>query len=414
VAAVTAVLIGAGQRGYHVYGRWAEEHPDELRFVAVLDTDPARVDRFTAAHPGAEALATVSDLDRVDAEVCVVATPDRGHFAAALAALDAGKDVYLEKPVASRIEEVVALAGHAAASGRLVHVAHVLRSTPFYRAVRETVRSGRLGDIVDISMRENVAAWHMAHSYVRGAWSKVADSSPMIVTKCCHDFDILHWVFADPVVSLWSHGTLLEFQPERAPAGATERCTDPCPVTDCPYDARSVYLDADNTGWPVHVITDDFSREGRLRALSDGPYGRCVYRAGSDVVDHQVVAMALSSGASASLTMHGHSGREERTLRIDGTRASVHGRFGRVQELEIVDHRTGSTRPIEIATPRGGHGGGDEGSIRSFLAAATGEAGETSPLEDALESHFVAFAAETSRVSGSPIDMAAFRAGAGL
>lgn len=410
---MAAVLIGAGQRGHHVYGRWATDHPDELRFVAVLDPDPARVHHFRDVHPQASALATINDLGEADAQVCFIAAPDRAHHEATSAALAAGLDVYLEKPVASTIEDVASLARRVAAGDRVVHVAHVLRSTPFYLAVRQVVRSGELGDVVDIAMRENVASWHMAHSYVRGNWSRAGDSSPMIVTKCCHDLDILHWVFADPVVSLWSHGTLFEFRPERAPVGATERCTAPCPVSNCPYDARSVYLETDNTGWPVHVVTDDFSRSGRLRALQEGPYGRCAYLAGSDVVDHQVVAMELTSGASATLTMHGHSGREERTLRVDGTRASLRGRFGAVQEIEITDHSTGSTRFIDIAAHRGGHGGGDDGSIRAFLAAIRGEAEEASPLQDALESHYVAFAAEASRTSGSAVDLATFRISVG-
>jgi hypothetical protein len=163
------------------------------------------------------------------------------------------------------------------------------------------------------------------------------------------------------------------------------------------------------TGWPVHVITDDLSSAGRLEALRSGPYGRCVYTAGSDVVDHQVVAMQLASGASATLTMHGHSGREERTIRIDGSRGTLRARFGGVESIEVLDHATGTLELVPVPELPGGHGGGDDGSIREFLDAVRGRAPDTSPIAAALESHVVAFAAEESRISGEPIDLAAYR-----
>jgi predicted dehydrogenase len=180
-------------------------------------------------------------------------------------------------------------------------------------------------------------------------------------------------------------------------------------VTACPYDARHIYLNMNLTGWPIHVLTDDLSASGRLEALQSGPYGRCVYTAGSDVVDHQVVAMELASGASASLTMHGHSGREERTIRIDGSRGTLRARFGAVQAIEVLDHALGSIEVVPVPELTGGHGGGDDGSIRGFLDAVRGRAPDPSPIEDALKSHLVAFAAEASRRTGEPIDLATVR-----
>ena len=172
-------------------------------------------------------------------------------------------------------------------------------------------------------------AWHMAHSFVRGNWANSSSASPMIVQKCCHDFDVLSWNLDSPVTRMQSFGALTHFRPDEAPPGATDRCTDPCPVADeCPFDASRIYMDMNRTGWPVHVITDDLTRDGRTYALASGPYGRCVYTAGSDVVDHQTVSMELESGASATLIMHGHAHREERTMRYDGTRGTVRAVFG--------------------------------------------------------------------------------------
>ncbi len=410
MAAVTAVLVGAGQRGHHAYGRWALDHPAALRFVAVVDPDAKRRKRFASAHAIIDdlAVATFSELPEDAADTCFVAAPDQAHHALASAALEGGYHLYLEKPIAADPADCADLAIRARGTDLVTAVGHVLRTTPFFREVRRIVQSGRLGEVVTVEHRENVAAWHMAHSFVRGNWAVRAESTPMIVAKCCHDFDILRWVLDEDVTKLASFGSLYHFHPDLAPESAAARCID-CNVPACPFDARSVYLNMANTGWPVHVITDDLSRSGRLAALESGPYGRCVYSAASDVVDHQVVAMELASGASATLTMHGHSPREERTMRYDGTRATLRGRFGASQTIELLDHASGAVEEVPIAQASGGHGGGDDGSIRRFLAAVRGQEEPGSTIDGALEAHLVAFAAEESRETGSTIDVAEYR-----
>ena len=409
MAPLTAVLAGAGQRGYHAYGRWALDHPALLRFVAVVEPDLARRARFAAAHDidGELAVASFAELADGVADCCFIAAPDQAHHGLAVAALDDGYHLFLEKPIAATVEDCVDLAVRASEVDVVTEVGHVLRSTPFFRAIRDLVQSGRLGDIITVEHRENVAAWHMAHSFVRGNWAVASAATPMIVQKCCHDFDILRWILDDDTARLASFGSLYHFHPERAPAGATERCID-CPVEDCPFDARRVYLNMGNTGWPIHVITDDLSRSGRLAALADGPYGRCVYTAESDVVDHQVVAMELASGTTVALAMHGHSPREERTMRYDGSVATLRGRFGAVQTIEVLDHATGEIDEISIAS-RGGHGGGDDGAIRGFLAAVRGDAEPSNTIEDSLEPHLYAFASEEARLSGQSIEINRYR-----
>jgi predicted dehydrogenase len=410
---VDAVLIGAGQRGHYVYGRFALDHPDRLRLVAVAEPDPERRERLAQAHripPGRRFADPIEMLSALQvAPACIIASPDRQHHRQALLALQSGYHVLAEKPMAATLADCIELTSAAQSAPGGFHLAHVLRFTPFFQAVHEIVSSGSLGEVVTVEHRENVRAWHMAHSYVRGNWARAVDSAPMIVAKCCHDFDLLHWNLGSQVARLSSFGSLFEFRPERAPAGAAQRCVDPCPVTDCPYDGRRVYLDMTLTGWPVHVITDDLSYEGRIEALRSGPYGVCAYRAGSDVVDHQIVMMEHDTGASVALHMHGHSHEEGRTMRYDGTRATLRGRFGRVQQIEVIDHATGRAREIPIAVPGGGHGGGDAGIIESFVDSIEQGLPPATSAAESLESHLLAFLAEESRLSGEVVEVAPHR-----
>ena len=409
---VTAVLVGAGQRGEHVYGALARSRPDKLRFVAVAEPIEARRERFAEAHGIEPALRFESWDDCVDvaADAWVIATDDRDHLGPALAAMRCGRAVLLEKPMAATLDDCAELVRVADATGSPVHVAHVLRYTPFFRALHEVVASGRLGEIVTVEHRENVSYWHMAHTFVRGRSSRAALATPMIVQKCCHDFDILHWNLP-PVRRLSSMGSLLHFRPGNAPDGAPDRCTDGCPAAiECPYEAQRIYLDEAWTGWPVHVITDDLSREGRMAALRSGPYGRCAYRCGSDVVDHQTVSMELDGGASAVLVMHGHSAEEGRTMRYDGTRATLRAAFGKRKVIEVTDHVSGRTEHVPVPQAPGGHGGGDTTQLDAFVAAVRGEAPSPTSARESLESHLLAFTAEEARLTGEPVDVTNVRA----
>ena len=146
-----------------------------------------------------------------------------------------------------------------------------------------------------------------------------------------------------------------------------------------------------------------------MRALETGPYGRCVYRSDNDVVDHQVVLMRFAGGLSVSLTMQGSSHLEGRSIRIDGTRATLLANEAR-SELEIHDHRTGKMEVVTTPRGVGGHGGGDDGLMRAFVGAIHGDrASVLTSAREAVASHIMAFAAEESRVSGQAIDLDRYR-----
>ncbi len=420
-----AVAIGAGHRGTDAYAPYALEHPDELRFVAVAEPDEARRQRFAERYgvPRENCFTSWQELVARGqlAPAAFNCTMDAMHTESTLALLDAGYHVLLEKPMATTLADCVALTQAAERAGRVLQICHVLRFTAFFSTLHDIVKSGRLGRIVTVEHRENVVYWHYAHSYVRGNWRNQAESSPMILAKCCHDMDILYWNLG-PVRKLSSVGSLIHFRPENAPPGAPARCTDGCPAADdCLYYAPRLYLTS-YTEWPVSVISVDPNLEARRHALETGPYGRCVYRCDNDVVDHQVVAMEFESGISAALFMHGHSHLESRTMRYDGTRATLRGLFTYFSgEIEVYDHRTEEVETItpgvrrqadnEEAEAGVGHGGGDMGLVASFVRALRADRPEVlTSARNSLESHLMAFAAEQARVEGGVVDMGEYRA----
>jgi predicted dehydrogenase len=345
--------------------------------------------------------------------VIINCTMDRLHMESTLAALEAGYDVLLEKPMSPVLHENIRLVQVAEEKGRLLQICHVLRYSPFWQTLREIVQSGRLGRIISVEHRENLVFWHMSHSFVRGNWRNEATAGPMILAKCCHDFDILYWILRQPVVWLNSFGSLTHFRPENAPPGAPPRCTDGCPAAEsCKYYAPRLYA-KDIDGWPWNALTLTQSVEARMEALRTGWYGRCVYHCDNDVVDHQTVNMELADGTTVTLTMNGQGDEECRTMRWDGTRATLYGKFlaGNYQ-ISIHDHLTGEIERVPIIErDNSGHGGGDFGIVRSFLNAVQGRPDDSvTTARESLESHLLAFAAEESRLNHSVIYMPDYRA----
>jgi len=410
---ITAVLLGAGMRGARAYGPYALENPQEIQFTAVAEPDPVRREKFAKAHniPAERQFTTWEEVTAKEqmADVLLNCMPDELHYKSGIEALEVGYDILMEKPMTKTLAETMHLVQTAEKHGRLMLVCHVLRYTPFFSTLHNILESGELGEVITIEHRENVSFWHMAHSFVRGNWRNSVESNPMILAKCCHDLDILYWNFGAPVQKLQSFGSLVHYRPENAPNGAKLRCTDGCEV-DCPWDARTWYLDGNESSFIVQALSNDTSPAGRKRALETGPYGRCVYHCDNDVVDNQTVNMELPGGKTAVLFMHGHSHLEGRTMRYDGTRATLRGTFTFAGEaIEIHDHKSGRNREVEIPMAESGHGGGDFGIMRSFVAAARGEEKALTTARESLESHLMAFAAEESRLNGTIIDMNEFR-----
>ena len=419
MAAVAAVVIGGGNRGRFTYGAYALAHPDRLRVVALAEPHDERRSAMAVEHglaPG-RALRDWQELLAQSplAPVAIVATGDSLHVAPALAALARGYHVLLEKPIALDAADCIRVVEAAERAGRLLQIAHPLRYTAFYAKIHEIVSSGRLGDPLAFDLKEHVAHWHMAHSYVRGKFRKREIAAPLVLAKTCHDLDLLLWLAGRAPRRVASFGSLEHYRAERAPAGAPERCTDGCPVqAACPHDAERFYLAPDDALarlWPWADLGLDPSREARRRALESGPYGRCVYRCDNDVVDHQVLAIELEGGATASFTVHGLATHERRTVRVSGSRGELRGVL---QEglLEVTRHGSSETERHRIEGSVVGHFGGDDGLLDHFtarVARGVGEAVLTSG-RSALDGHLLGFAAEEARRHGVVVDVPTFRA----
>ncbi|ETN89025.1 Gfo/Idh/MocA family protein [Thermus sp. NMX2.A1] len=404
--APSLVFLGAGNRGM-AYAHHA--HALGARIAGVADPRPERFQAFREAFSVERTFADWREVLEAPllGEAAVIALPDRLHAEAAVALMEKGYHLLLEKPIAPTWAEVERVAQAKERAGRLVAVAHVLRYTPYAQALKGLLREGAVGEVVSVQHLEPVGHWHYAHSFVRGNWRKEEESSPFLLAKSVHDLDWLLFVMPGEVNRVASFGGLFHFRPENRPNKAASRCLE-CPEQverNCPFSARRIYLEAyekGERGWPLDVVAYPVTWEGLVEALRGGPYGECVYLGKNDVADHQVVVLEYREGQTASLHVEGLSRMRFRETRVFGTEGELFGDGERIW----VHHFLRGERVVEVgrfgeASVRGGHGGGDGGLVEAFLrAVALGEEGLLEPFAEAVYAHRLTFLAEEARRTG--------------
>lgn len=407
---VTAILIGAGNRGAEAYAGYALQYPNELKIVGVAEPRKARREAFAALHGLAPDVCFESWEALLGgpkfADCAIVCTPDKLHFQPVMAALEQGYHVLCEKPMSGNSGEILAMAQKAKDCGRLLIICHVLRYSPFFMKLKSLLDDGAVGKLTCIQHIESIGYWHMAHSFVRGNWRRQEESSPIILAKCCHDMDILSWLVGSRCRSVSSFGGLAHFKAENRPADAPERCLAGCPHRDqCPYYAPRFYLEhprAKGDGFDK-IISLDTSSKGLLVALQTGPYGRCVYACDNDVADHQVVNLLYENGVTVSMTMSAFTEKCERMINIMGTRGQIRGNM-EDNTIEYWDFASGEHQTFQLRVPSGNHSGSDVSMMKDFVKLiASGAVQSRTSADASVESHLMALAAEESRRLGGQL-----------
>jgi predicted dehydrogenase len=404
---IHAALIGAGNRGKLSYGSYAAKRPNEIRFVAVTEPDEKKRRLFAEQHniPGERQFASWEDMLAVPdlCDAVIICTPDHLHFEPAMKVLERGYHLMLEKPIAPNPDQVLKLNDAAGKAGKLLLICHVLRYTTYFKTLKRLLEQQTIGRTVSVQWNEYVGYWHFAHSFVRGNWRNTKQSSPMLLAKCCHDIDLLHWLIDSDVTRVSSFGDLAYFKESNAPEGSTARCTDGCAVEhDCPYSAIKWYYN-EKTTFPQHVVSVQPKLEDRWKAITEGPYGRCVYRCDNDVVDHQVVNFEFANGTTVAFTMTGLSYENTRAFKFMGTQGEIRGHLEK-NEIEII-HYNGRREVIYPEGVEGGHGGGDFQIMSYFVShlEAVLKGAKPHSSDAAVQGHMSVFAAEHSRLTGKTV-----------
>ena len=184
-------IVGVGYWGRNLlrtFGRLSG-----ARVTTLCDLDPERLGGARAEHPG---LRCTDDFDaliaRDDVDAMVIATPPTRHHAMALAALRAGKHVWVEKPLALAAAEGRALVDAAAAASRVLFVDETFLYDPLVREMKRIIDAGGLGDVMHLS-------------FERLGMGRIRRDSNVWWNSAPHDLSILFHLVPRPVTAIRLH-----------------------------------------------------------------------------------------------------------------------------------------------------------------------------------------------------------------
>lgn len=191
-APIGMALVGCGYWGPNL-ARNVSERP-EMDLRAICDRDPEQLQGVARRHPEARA---VSEFDAVlcdpSVEAVIVATPPQTHYPLVKRALEAGKHVLVEKPLATELAHAYELADIAEEAGLVLMPGHTFIYSPAVNAVRDLVQDGTIGDVHFItSSRMNLGKYQ--------ADGVVCDLAP-------HDLSILMYWLDQPILEVSASGS---------------------------------------------------------------------------------------------------------------------------------------------------------------------------------------------------------------
>lgn len=394
VRKVTAVIVGAGARGY-VYLRCSVKHESAFKFIAVVD--PSEANRKRAAECcGIASDMLFESLDdffkaKIDCDVVVNATMDKVHIETATAIMNHGYDQLLEKPITADKDELLEFYENYKKSGTRIFICHVLRYTPFYRSIKRHLLNNDIGKIISMNLTEYAGIVHFISSYCVGNWySEAKCGSSFLLAKSCHDTDIMCWLNNSTApVTIASFRDRKTFIPENAPEGYADKCTNCKHEKTCKYSTTTI--------WPDGGIFEK----------------KCVYRM-EDICDRQHVMVNFENGSIGSFTLVGGVAKPDRLIHIVGENGEIFGSFedGKytVRKYDFSKHEyTEESYSVkaEIEDAVGFHNGGDDVisiEIANFIRGDQSSISITK-FEDSINGHLCVYAADESAKTGKMINL---------
>lgn len=326
-------VIGPGGRGS--LASCVEEVDSASRLVAAADVVPASLERFREKH-GTESFVTDDYGELVahdELDGVFVCSPDHLHETHAIAALEAGKAVYLEKPIAITIEGADRILKTAMRTGSRLYLGHNMRYFPAILQMKRLIDSGRIGRLEAVWCRHFVGIG--GDAYFKDWHSQRENTTGLLLQKGAHDMDVIHWLAGSYSRAVVAMGKLSVYD------GATRREPD---------ETTSVSIDSKN--WPPLAATD--------------------YSPQIDIEDHNMVLMQLANGVQASYVQCHYTPDYWRNYTFIGTEGRIEniGDSGTCEIRVYTTRRGGRGEPdetVELRPEAGSHGGSDPAIVRSFV-----------------------------------------------
>ncbi|MEX0775153.1 MAG: Gfo/Idh/MocA family oxidoreductase [Phycisphaeraceae bacterium] len=146
---IKVAVLGQGRSGYGIHAAWLRQASEQYQVVAVADSMPERHEAVKElGAKGFDRYQALLQQRDLGIELIVNALPSHEHTSGTIAALEAGYHVLCEKPLASKVEDLDAMAAAATKAGRRLFAFQKARFSPGFRKLQDVLASGKLGDLV--------------------------------------------------------------------------------------------------------------------------------------------------------------------------------------------------------------------------------------------------------------------------
>ena len=371
-------IIGCSKRARNMARRLVRRQPD-MTITGLFDPSEKSVkatrkflEEDIAAYESLEAFLADPDMKWV-----MIGSPNALHRPQAIAALAAGKHVFCEKPLATTLEDCIAMTQALGKTDRHFVFGCTLRFRPFYRAIRKLLDEGVIGELISFEFNETLD-WNHG-GYIHRDWRrKRSMAGTHLLEKCCHDVDLANWFVGARASRVASFGGLRFF------TAANKHFADR--LGPNPENSAKAYQ-----SWRIETETD-----------IDSPFND-----DKDIIDHQVAILEFDNGVRGTFHTNCNGAIPERRFYMMGTEGTLRGN---VISGELEFQRIGwNTERVSVDPgAKGGHGGGDEILVDELAATVRGEAYTGPGLAEGLASAITCFAIDQAMDEGRVVDLAEY------
>lgn len=315
-------------------------------------------------------------LARPDVDAVAICSPDFCHEEQAVAALEAGKHLFLEKPMAITTEGCDRILRAWQRSGRRMMIGFNMRYMNIFRVMKEVVDSGAIGEIRAVWVRHFVGRG--GDFYYHDWHGTRANTTSLLLQKGTHDLDMIHWIAGGYTRRVAAFGSLDFFGGDMPNELTCDRC--------------------------------DLARTC-TEAQPESTRRQCAFRREIDVEDNQVMIMELEGGVKASYLQCHFTPDYHRNYTFIGTE-------GRIENSEpdmkvwVKTRRSNSYRELAdreyaVKAAAGTHGGADPVICEDFLdMVLDGKEPVATPLAGRMAVAAGCAGAESMRNGGMPVEIA--------
>lgn len=385
-AEVKIGLIGCGRRMPGVTANMVNPANGKIKVVSIYDPSEKSVQRVkeqfgndVKEYSDYRELLKDKELDWV-----LIGSWNNFHAEQAIAAFEAGKNVFCEKPLATNVEDCLAIRKAWKKSGKQFVIGFVLRYSPHYKQIKNILDSGKIGDIISMEFNETLNYNH--GGFIHSDWRrKIEFSGGHVLEKCCHDIDLVNWFVGSRAKKVASFGGRDFFKPE-------------------------------NKHYMGKYARNEYGKQAYMTWYNDEdrpPF--TPFDSENDIVDNQVAIVEFENNVRTTFHTNCNTALPERRMYICGTEGTLRSDVYRGL-IEVVN--IGFYNGVEdlSTTSKGGHGGGDThlGKYMSrVILRSKGLEPEfddsdvyfDSTLDDGLYSAFTAFGMDKSVSEGCVVDM---------